>query len=81
MLLLFCSSLLTGVVPHNWRIANTIPIYKYGNHQIPANYRPISLTSLVSKLFEKIVTVTVAFHMINHLAYFMICNTVFTVVL
>ena len=66
--IIFCSSLLTGVVPHDWKNANVIPIYKIGNHQSPANYRPISLTSLVSKLFEKIV----AFHITDHLE----CNDI-----
>ena len=50
---IFCSSLLIGVVPCGWRSANIIPIYKNGARQTPANYRPISLTSLVSKIFEK----------------------------
>ena len=62
---IFSSSLLTGVVPRDWRSANVIPIYKNGNHQDPVNYRPISLTSIVSKLFEKIV----ALHITNHLEH------------
>ena len=68
--IIFCSSLLTGVnvVTHDWKNANVIPIYKTGNRQTPANYRPISLTSLVSKLFEKIV----AFHITDHLE----CNDI-----
>ena len=66
---IFCSSLLTGVVPCDWRSANVIPIYKNGNRQNPGNYRPISLTSLVSKIFEKIV----AFHITNYLE----CDNIF----
>ena len=61
--IIFCSFLLTGVVPFDWRTANIIPIYKNGNCQVPANYRPILLTSLVSKLFEKVV----AHHITHHL--------------
>ena len=66
--IIFCFSLLMGVVPSDWKNANVIPIYKSGNRQTPANYRPISLISLVSKLFEKIV----AFHITDHLE----CNDI-----
>ena len=56
---IFCSSLLTGIVPRDWRTAKIIPSLQ----KREANYKPISLTSLVSKLFEKIM----AFHITNHL--------------
>ena len=46
-----------GVVPEDWRRANICPIYKKkGARKDPANYRPISLTCIASKLFEHIVT-------------------------
>ncbi|CAB3993333.1 Hypothetical predicted protein, partial [Paramuricea clavata] len=41
---IFRTSLQTGVVPSDWKLALLIPILKKGSKQLPANYRPISLT-------------------------------------
>ena len=49
-------SLDTGCIPPNLKLSNVIPIYKGGDRCSPENYRPISLTSHVSKMFEKVVT-------------------------
>jgi hypothetical protein len=48
------NSLLTGVFPKELKISNIIPLYKSGNMSKFTNYRPISLLSSVSKVFEKI---------------------------
>lgn len=53
---LFQLSLDIASVPSNWKTARVSPIYKKGDKSDPANYRPISLTSLVRKLLEHIVT-------------------------
>ena len=42
-------SLLTSEVPEDWRLANVTPIYKKGCREDPANYRPVSLTSVPGK--------------------------------
>ena len=44
----------TGEVPEDWRIADVVPIFNKGNRDSPGNYRPVSLTSAVGKLMEKI---------------------------
>lgn len=44
-----------GLLPDSLKIANVCPIYKAGDPQTPANYRPISLLSSVSKIIEKVV--------------------------
>ncbi|KAG2193076.1 hypothetical protein INT47_008901 [Mucor saturninus] len=38
--------------PSLWRQATVFPIYKKGDRTDPGNYRPISLTSVLRKLFE-----------------------------
>ena len=53
--MLFKHSLSTEEVPRAWLQANVIPIYKKGAHMDPSNYRPISLTSIICKLLEKII--------------------------
>ena len=52
--MIFASSMETGEVPEDWRIADVVPIFKKGNRDSPGNYRPVSLTSVVGKLMEKI---------------------------
>ena len=42
-------------VPEDWKEANVIPLYKGGSKSLLSNYRPVSLTSQVCKLFESIV--------------------------
>ena len=44
-----------GQIPCEWKLANVVPIHKKGPKTSVENYRPISLTSLVMKVFEKIV--------------------------
>lgn len=53
--LIFRMSLCEGMIPSKWRIANVCPIFKNGNKLDPNNYRPISLTSVPSKILESIV--------------------------
>ena len=38
--------------PEQWKMASIIPIFKKGNRSSPENYRPVSLTSCMSKLME-----------------------------
>jgi len=47
-------SLDSGIVPGQLKIAKVIPIYKASDSSQLQNYRPISLLSTFSKLFEKI---------------------------
>ena len=44
----------SGVVPKDWRAANVLAIYKKGTKS-PGNYQPISLTSQIGKLMERVV--------------------------
>jgi hypothetical protein len=44
-----------GSIPDAWKSAIVRPIFKKGNSSTPSNYRPISLTSIFSKVFESII--------------------------
>ena len=48
-------SLNTSEIPEILKEQGIIPIYKKGNKCEPANYRPVSLTSHIIKLFERII--------------------------
>ena len=52
--LLFRISYNTGCIPREWKLAHVVPIHKKGPKENIENYRPISLTSLVMKTFERI---------------------------
>src|SRR5260221_7694543 len=52
--LLFRRSLGTGEIPQDWKNANVTPIYKSGARWDAGNYRPVSLTVVLCKVFESI---------------------------
>ena len=54
--LIFQKSYETSEVPEDWRTANVSPIFKKGEKYTAANYRPVSLTCICSKLMEHIIT-------------------------
>ena len=54
--LIFQKSVEAGQVPLDWKTANVCPIFKKGQKYNAANYRPVSLTYVCSKLLEHIVT-------------------------
>ena len=45
----------TGTVPSDWRLANISPIFKKGDRSKASNYRPVSITSICSKLLEHVI--------------------------
>ena len=53
--ILFKLSYNTGNLPADWKAANIVPVHKKGQKDDIENYRPISLTSLVMKTFERII--------------------------
>ena len=52
---IFNKSLTECKVPSQWKLANITPIFKKGDKNRATNYCPISLTSVLSKILEKIV--------------------------
>ena len=53
--ILFRHSLDNGMLPDDWKRANICALHKKGSRKSPNNYRPVSLTSQVVKIFERIV--------------------------
>ena len=49
---IFASSLSTGEVLGDWRVANVVPLFKKGSKDKPGNYRPVSLTSVEGMVLE-----------------------------
>ena len=43
----------TGIIPKDWKSAGVTPIFKADSKVDPANYRLISVLSVIAKLFEK----------------------------
>ena len=63
--IIFKDSLQKGETPDDWRKANVTPIFKKGDRNDPANYRPVSLTSQVCKVMESIIRGQVFEHLKN----------------
>ena len=54
LVILFNAFLNCNFVPNQWKAALVVPVFKKGDRSKPNNYRPISLTSCFSRLFELI---------------------------
>ena len=56
-------SLLTGIVPSQWREAGVTPLFKKGKKSETQNYRPVSLTSLICKIMESLLKDAILTHL------------------
>ena len=61
----FQLSINTSTTPWQWRTAFIIPVYKKAARNNPLNYRPISLTSSVCRLLEKIICTFLLDHLFS----------------
>ncbi len=62
LVILFNLCLLHSFVPSQWKSANITPIPKVPHPQTPMDYRPISLTSTLCKVFERILAQYIIAH-------------------
>ena len=60
---IFNESIMSGVVPRDWRDAIITPLFKKGNRWETCNYRPVSLTCIICKVLEKIVKWKIVEHL------------------
>ena len=63
---LFNKSLRSGEVPPDWKLANVSPIFKKGKKSSVSNYRPVSLTVNLCKVFESILRDKMIEHLQKH---------------
>ena len=52
---IFNTSISTGIVPDELKIAKVIPVYKKDSPEVFSNYRPVSMLPCFSKSFERLV--------------------------
>ena len=50
--MLFNQVYVTDCIPVEWKLALVVPVHKKGDKASVENYRPISLTCLIMKVFE-----------------------------
>jgi len=55
--MVYQSFMSVGIIPLDWKSAIIVPIFKKGVSSHPSNYRPISLTSVFSKLRERCIVI------------------------
>ena len=61
--IIFSQSFKEGILPSDWLQGNVIPIHKKGDPIVPANYRPISLTSVCCKVMEHVIYHSIMSHL------------------
>ena len=64
--LLFDKTMLDGKLPSKWKEAEVSPIFKKGDKHLPGNYRPVSLTSVICKVFEGFVRNSLFNHLVEN---------------
>ena len=64
--ILLRKSLDEGVIPDIFKLANITPIHKGGAKTKPEQYRPVSLTSHIMKVFERVIKKKLLSHLIKH---------------
>lgn len=60
---IYQASLKQATVPDAWKEANVTPVYKKGERNKAVNYRPISLTCILSKQMEHIIASQIMGHL------------------
>jgi hypothetical protein len=55
-----------GKIPDDWKEALLTPLFKKGDKSTPSNYRPVSLTSICSKVLEHIIHSHIMKHLNKH---------------
>ena len=63
-------SISSNIVPNEFKYARIKPLYKKGNRNLPENYRPVSILTVISKVLEKAIFVQLEKYLkVNDLLY------------
>ena len=63
--MVYQSFMSVGIIPSAWKSAIIVPIFKKGPSSDPSNYRPISLTSVFSKLMERCMVIEMLSYLLS----------------
>ena len=63
LLIIWQHSLETGLLPEETALAYITPILKSVDRSVPANYRPVSLTNHLTKIFERVIRKEIVDHL------------------
>ncbi|KAK3102286.1 hypothetical protein FSP39_010211 [Pinctada imbricata] len=61
--MIFNSSFTTGIVPDGWKSGQISALFKKGDTKSASNYRPVSHTSVICKIMEKLIRKRITDHM------------------
>ena len=64
--LLFDATMKSGKIPAKWKIAEVKPLFKKGKRSEAGNYRPVSLTSIICKVFESFLRDALYLHLTSN---------------
>ena len=73
--IIFNNSIKTGQVPKIWKEGIVTAIFKKGKKCLPANYRAITLTSVVCKILEKLIVEKIIKHLKTNMLKMININT------
>ena len=54
--ILFQNCIETKTFPDTWKKSNIVPVHRKGDKQIDDNYRPVSLLTILRKIFERVIS-------------------------
>ena len=64
--IIFNMSMQTGEVPDRWKLGTVTPLHKGGDKHQCKNYRPITLTSLLCRIMERIMKRSILSHLTDN---------------
>ena len=64
--MIFENSIESAQLPDQWKVARVSAIFKKGNKKLASNYRPVSITSIVCRTFEKIIRDHIVSFLMEH---------------